>query len=65
MGLGRKREESRTADGILILDYGANEETSDWLKAGRLHTLAEAGDQDAAAELDRMAHSPLYEVTED
>jgi hypothetical protein len=47
----------RTKDGKLILNLDATEASIDWFKYARLKKLADAGDEEARKECERMDNS--------
>jgi hypothetical protein len=47
-------------DGNEVWDLEADEASGDWIRAARLARLAEQGDAQAAAELERRMNAPLY-----
>jgi len=52
----------RTKDGFLKLNMCSSEATDHWLRAARLQRLADAGNEEAAAELKRMEETKHYRV---
>ncbi|HOO98720.1 MAG TPA: hypothetical protein PLV06_04755 [Bacteroidales bacterium] len=47
-------------NGLVELNFDCSEESTDWLKAGRLQRLADAGDEKAKKELKRMRESKMF-----
>ena len=50
-------------DGTLVINMDSTELDADWLRAARLQEKADRGDVEAARELERMANTPMYEMT--
>jgi len=51
-----------TEDGVLQLNMCSSEATDHWLRAARMKRLADAGNEEAAAELKRMEETKHYRV---
>ena len=47
----------RDKDGVLVLDNTVYESDDDWIRAARLKKRADAGDEEAAKEFERMEHN--------
>jgi hypothetical protein len=54
----------RAKDGTLVLNFDADESSSDWLGYSRLKKLASEGDEEAKNEIKRMDSSSIEEVKE-
>lgn len=59
MAIIRKAEPVGEEDGVAVIDLAATEDSDDWMRAGRLRAAAAGGDGAAAAEYERMQHTPM------
>jgi hypothetical protein len=54
----------RAIDGTLVLNFDADEASSDWLGYSRLKMLASEGDEEAKKEIERIDASEIIEKGE-
>lgn len=52
-------------DGNMVFNLDADEANADWIRAGRLLKKAQAGDEEAAAQLKKMEETPMRSYTFD
>ena len=52
-------------DGNITFNLNSDAANDDWIRAGRLHEKAMAGDQEAAAELKKLEETPMVFYTFD
>jgi hypothetical protein len=51
-----------TPEGRVIVDICGTADNADWIRAARLLRKAQAGDKEAAAQLEEMENTPMYEM---
>ena len=52
---------TRTENGEIVFNLAADEANANWLLAARLRRLADEGDEEARAKLEKMMEAPMYE----
>ena len=65
MGIWTPVNVKMTVDGRLKESFPMTEADDDWIRAGRLKARKEAGDEEAAKELDEMQHAFLFKEVEE
>jgi hypothetical protein len=48
-------------DGFTVINLDSTEADADWLRAARLKKRADAGDEAAKLEFERMGRTPMFE----
>ena len=58
----RAKAIKQTKDGDLVFCPESDAMNADWIRSARLMKRAQAGDKEAAKELERLENTPMYEI---